>query len=165
MTVKEEKHLAKRTFSVTVDGKGRMTADLPSGTSSAPTNLTPEAIPSLLLELARQTLEQLSSDHEPTFVIVDDESDSYVQAAGSKDRLTIEWRQYATEESFEHFVAGRKQEPGDIVQVKTFYGVVDVNENECLQSEDGYAIFEAFIKSGERPSTYEWRNSTANFEN
>lgn len=165
MIVKEEKQITKRSFSVTVDGKGRMTADLPSGTSSAPTDLTPEAIPNLLLELARQTLEQLSSDHEPTFVIVDDESGSYVQAAGSKDRLTIEWRQYATEESFEHFVAGRKQGPGEIVQVKTFYGVIDVNENECLTSEDGQAIFEAFIKSGERPNAYEWRNSTASFEN
>jgi hypothetical protein len=126
-------------------------------------------VPNLICELARISLEELSIEHEPTFVIVDDETDSYVQAAGCKERLTVEWRQYdlkvagKSKETFEHFVAGLKQEPGELVQVKTFYGHVDVHENECLKSSDAQLIFEAFIKTGKRPDAYEWRNSTANF--
>lgn len=169
MTATEKRQTTTRTFSITIDGKGRMTADLPTITTMAErggveVELTPEVVPNLICEFARVALQELSIEHEPTFVIVDDESDSYVQAAGCKERLTVEWREYSSKDSFEHYVAGLKQTPGAAVEVKTFYGHVDVFENECLKSSDAKAIFEAFVKSGKRPDTYEWRNSTANFQ-
>lgn len=168
MAAADKSKTKERAFSVTVDGKGRMTADFPTITQTAKSGgvaieLTPEVVPNVVCELARVSLEELSVEHEPTFVIVDDETDSYVQAAGSRERLTVEWRQYKSKETFEHFVAGLKQEPGSVVQLKTFYGQVDVHENECLKASDAKLIFAAFIKTGQRPDAYEWRNSTANF--
>ena len=109
------------------------------------------------------SVDALTPQGGPGFLIVESATKDYVQAAGGDERFTVEWREYL-DDGFKHWVAGLEtgSEKRD-VKIKTNGCVVTVQANEVLSSDDAKQILEAFGKGKGRPATYEWRDTTATF--
>jgi hypothetical protein len=93
-----------------------------------------------------------------SFELVDREAwpQSFVQAAGSDDRLTIEVRK-AEDDMVQHFVIGRpgNVEGGHENEVITWNGCETVvMPNQVLDGDDARAIFVGYYLTGSVPAPY-----------
>lgn len=99
----------------------------------------------------------------PSFLILEDNSESYVQAAGGDGVFTVEWRDVAAA-NFTHWKAGL---PGSAsveeVAIPMNGHQIEVQGHERLGPADVVAILEAFRTGQPRPMAYAWRNITATF--
>lgn len=93
---------------------------------------------------------------EPTFVILADQTGSYVQTAGTPERLTVEWRRY-DKDSFRHFVAGHLNARAQEDYILASEGHVAVQSNEVLKLGEALQIFAAFTKKQLPLANFQWR--------
>lgn len=121
--------------------------------------------------LRRPTLRQILSSCEsltlrggPGFLVLEGPGEDYTQAAGGDGVFTAEWREYSGS-TFRHFVAGIRGRPSrrEIV-VPTNGFEVTVKENERLNTEHVRSILTAFANREGRPTSFAWRDTTAQFQ-
>jgi hypothetical protein len=91
---------------------------------------------------------------------------SYVQCAGSKERLCIEYRKLYGE-TYKHFVVGNKKNENSTsiiwTQINCKVGPIRIHDNEVLTIDDAIKIFKAFYEGKGLPEIYNLRNTTKQF--
>ncbi len=95
------------------------------------------------------------------FAILERDS-SYVQAAGSCERLTVEWRS-AGDFGFRHWVVGRDEMPGEFVEIQCAVGPIMVQASEILTADEAAQVFRAFLERTGIPERYRLRDVTSMF--
>ena len=99
-----------------------------------------------------------------SYFSLSDAGDSYVQAAGARSRLTVEYRCVASGD-FSHFVLGHAE--GDFekdVYINCRCGPVRVKKNEVLTIAEAIEIFVRFFEFHDTPSQFVLREVTAMFK-
>jgi hypothetical protein len=110
-----------------------------------------------------ETVDALTPNGGPGFLVLADERDDYTQAAGGPDGLTVEWREYSGE-TFRHWVAGTPDAPALAdIEIRTNGHVLMVKENEKLSSQQVKEILTAYVKREPRPNNFAWREITDKF--
>ncbi|GLC30615.1 hypothetical protein [Clostridium omnivorum] len=99
-----------------------------------------------------------------SFCILTADDESYVQCAGAKSKLTIEYRKY-TSKSFSHYVLSRQPIEDENISVRYSGGYITVKKNEALTSKDAVYIFERFLNTQHLPEEYNLRETTNIFSN
>lgn len=97
------------------------------------------------------------------FVITNPDTGSYIQCAGSAERLTAEIRKYGSC-GFRHYVIGKG---GNISPLKVVWttieskvGTIQVHDTEVLKIEDAETLFYSFYTTGDVPEVFTKRNIT-----
>lgn len=101
-----------------------------------------------------------------SFVILSSPSGDYVQTAGARDRLTIEYRRNAGQgpaASFRHYVLGRTDGGDGLAEIQCSCGPLTVQENEVLNLDDAKRVFRHFYDIGSVPDDFALRDMTATF--
>ena len=115
------------------------------------------------LEQLGETIGSLTPYGGPSYVVLQDERDDYVQAAGGNDALTAEWREYSGK-SFRHWVAGNLDQPSENdFRILTNGAHIMVKENEQLSASQVTEIIAAYAKRERRPDNFTWRETTEMF--
>lgn len=100
----------------------------------------------------------------PDFTVLELKDGSYVQCAGSKNRLTVETRTYGPERSFQHMIWGRSTCTGVKARIESIDGYIEVDASQILQMRDARIIIKAFIEKEEIPGTYISTDATFSFD-
>jgi len=111
-------------------------------------------------------IDRMSPHGGPGFIVLEKSDGSYVQSAGGDGSYALEWRDWLDDrlETFQHFVAGRQEEPGKDVRIPTNeFNTVAVKENERLSAADVKKIMGSFLRGEGRHPAYKWRDITLNF--
>ena len=95
------------------------------------------------------------------FVVLE-RGQSYVQSAGDRERLTVEFRQHSAP-SFTHSVLGRAPASDTLDRIEYRHGSIKVQANEVLGLADAVGVFRCFYASGTVPPDYLCRDVTAMF--
>jgi hypothetical protein len=82
-----------------------------------------------------------------SFYILESPKGDYIQCGGSKERCTVEVRQFH-DGGYTHFVLGRPGGSNKLTSVAMSDGGVKVQENEVFQHWDAIELFKRFL-SGE----------------
>ena len=88
--------------------------------------------------------------HIKSFFILTNDSGDFVQCAGARLRLTIEYKRLQSELS----VLGLNKENKYRISVNYSGGALSIQRNEVLTIKDAIKVFESFYKSGEIPESY-----------
>ncbi|HEX9997852.1 MAG TPA: hypothetical protein VGB45_11955 [Abditibacterium sp.] len=97
-----------------------------------------------------------------SFFILSRDDESYVQVAGAKLRLIVEFRHVANN-SFRHFVLGRHPSETKMVSINYSGGIIQLQKNEILQIENAIEVMFSFMQSGVIPPEYHLREITDDF--
>ncbi len=109
------------------------------------------------LEQLLENLGKLHGGHN-SFMVLNAEQ-SYVQCAGSKTALTIEYRQVFEENNFQHFVIGKGTPNLEVkTNVKFCGGDVEVCQSEVLNIKDVETCFAHFFQHQTLPEQYHQRD-------
>ncbi|NIK21608.1 hypothetical protein [Paenibacillus lupini] len=107
-------------------------------------------------------LEQMNNETS-SFCTLSLDDFCYIQCAGSKEEMTIEWR-YKTESGFRHFVIGRNQLIKIKRKVKYSAGGIIVRSNEVHNYKDALILFQVFFQQNDIHSLkYSFRETTEMF--
>lgn len=102
-----------------------------------------------------------------TFFVLTNDFGSYIQCAGSKDRLAIELREFESQNIFKHFVIGKGGNTNPLktiwTQIDCRVGPIRIHDNEVLTIKDAIDLFNIFFNSEKIPLTYKKRNVTKQF--
>jgi len=122
-------------------------------------NLLEEQDPNF--EFVSDFIRQMNSETSSycTFSLNDD---CYIQCAGSKTRLTIEYRE-PIEGGFSHYVIGVKSLLKIDSKVPYSGGSIKVKKNEIFNAEQAVEIFDSFINNNKIPENYTKRDTTLMF--
>jgi hypothetical protein len=111
----------------------------------------------------KASLLKIDPDSKSFFVLTDSESGSYIQCAGSLDRLTIELREQ-NGSCLMHYVIGKGdlKSPLNITWavIKCKVGPILVHDSEVLTISDAQNLFQTFLENREILSPYIKRNIT-----
>jgi hypothetical protein len=100
----------------------------------------------------------------PGFFILSRPDGSYVQTAGARLRLIVEYRKILGSGQFAHYVLGKHIEAAPKqTQINASIGVLNLMNNEILTVKDAIAIFREFYLEGTVPGTYILHDVTADF--
>jgi len=97
------------------------------------------------------------------FVILSRPDGSYVQCAGARLRLIIEWRKTITESEFKHVVIGKASDDHKATSINTSAGIIQLQRNEVLSVKNAAEVFQRFFDSGAIPESYVLRDVTDRF--
>jgi len=97
------------------------------------------------------------------FVILSRPDGSYVQCAGARLRLIIEWRKTITGSEFKHFVIGKTSDKHKATSINTSVGIIQLQQNEILSIKNAAEVFQRFYDSGTIPESYVVRDVTDKF--
>ena len=101
------------------------------------------------------------------FFILANDTSSYIQCTGDRERLCIELREI-NDNQFKHFVLGKPQNKNSLTTVWTeIYsrvGPIHIHENEVFNLADAIIIFELFYQGIDVPNTYCKRNVSKLFK-
>lgn len=97
------------------------------------------------------------------FVILIRHDGSYVQVAGSKLELTVEWRQVTGPYRFKHCVIGRPTGPNELTSINTSSGIIQLHRNEILTLKDAIELFKYYYGTGLVSDAWSLRDCTAMF--
>lgn len=100
-------------------------------------------------EIVCRELERLRSSG-PSFLALVAEGGSYLQAAGTAKRLTVE-AHFMTPEHPVHVVLGREGPPGRATTVVSSSGPIDVYASEVWSAQAAVELFHAFVTTGSIP--------------
>ena len=89
---------------------------------------------------------------------------SYVQVAGARLRLIIEYRDVSGDD-FRHFVIGRESENSKMASLHYSGGSIALQSHEVMQIGDAIEVFLSFLDGGTVPDSYRLRDITAEFVN
>ena len=106
-------------------------------------------------------LEALHPNHN-AYVILSRSDGSYLQTAGSKTNLTVEWRE-AKNTSFIHWVLGKGEIQEQTTLVHCDVGPITVRVNELLSLNDAKNAFFMFLAKGKVPKDFTLRDNTQLF--
>jgi hypothetical protein len=99
----------------------------------------------------------------PSYFSLTDASGSYVQTAGAKARLILEYRQVRGF-AFQHFVLGRAPEDSRPQSLNYSGGAIRLLTSEILTLKDALVVFRAFFVTRSIPTGYTLRDNTAMFK-
>jgi hypothetical protein len=88
---------------------------------------------------------------------------SYIQCAGSKQRLTVEVHSPAAEGGFEQWTVGVGPLTGQVTEIECAVGPITVDESHVLDIDAARELFRAFLTYGALPDNYV-RTRTIGFE-
>ena len=108
------------------------------------------------------SIESLTPNGGPGFLILESSNGDYVQSAGGNGRYLVEFRKYS-EGGFTHCCAGNLPEKTKIVEIPTNGFCVQLQENEVLVQEEVKTIFIEFLLSGHALNDFSWRDKTKDF--
>lgn len=106
-------------------------------------------------------LRQLSPDGRG-YVILTADDGSYVQVAGSRQELTIEYRQ-TIGTRFRHFVLGKRADETSDAELVTSVGTISLRSNEVLTLDDALSVCRHFFIDGAVPEQFTLRETTMIF--
>lgn len=114
----------------------------------------------------REALEELDPSGRG-FVILCGSDGSYVQVAGTREELTVEYRQ-TIGTRYRHFVLGNppaddRQSDDEPAEIHTSVGVVTVHRHEVLDLRRAVEICKLFFEDGAVPQQYALRDMTHQF--
>lgn len=98
----------------------------------------------------------------PSFFTLTSGTGSYVQVAGAKGRLIVEFRDVGGS-SFQHFVLGREPVNSERVSINYSGGAIQLLRSEVLALSDALQIFSEFLSAGSIPPSYALRDNTRMF--
>ena len=111
----------------------------------------------------QQALLRIHPTTKSFFVLTNQSTGSYIQCAGSAERLTVEMRIYASD-FFKHYVVGKggNKSPLKVIwsTIESKAGVVRVHNSEVLNINDAVTLFHSFFYTGDVPKAYTKRNVT-----
>lgn len=81
-----------------------------------------------------------------SFCILTANDESYVQCAGAKSKLTIEYRKYMGRK-FSHYVLGTPKEEKKEVSIRYSGGYIKVKQNEVLTNKDDEILPNCFART------------------
>ncbi len=101
----------------------------------------------VVVQTHNQLIEQLAKLHKRnnSFFILEDCRGNYVQCAGSKKALILEYRQVMDETSFRHFVLGKGSKALEIKEIAYSGETAPVVANERLSIADAEVCFLHFF--------------------
>ena len=97
-----------------------------------------------------------------SFVILGRSDGCYVQTAGARTGLTIEWREVDGEE-FHHVVLGLGEPAEDAVTIECSVGEIEVGKHELLTATEAEEVFKQFLSEGTVPARFALRDMTHQF--
>ncbi|MHC0039552.1 hypothetical protein [Pseudoneobacillus sp. C159] len=103
------------------------------------------------LETILKNLYEINSRTKSFFTLSNDSGD-FVQCAGEKLRLTIEYKHNKNLGTL-----GLEEENKEPTSINCSVGPITVQKNEVLTINDAINVFETFYKTGEIPTKYELR--------
>ena len=112
-----------------------------------------------------EDIERAIEDLDPranSFFVLDRSDGSYIQIAGSRLRLTVEWRDQGSNR-FVHSVLGKGAVVEDEVSIDCAVGPIRVKRHEVLTLEDAKVVFRRMLLSGAVSSGYTTRDVTQMF--
>jgi hypothetical protein len=109
--------------------------------------------------VVKRTLHMLGP-RGPAFVVLGSSDESYVQTAGDRRRLTIEFRQQNVG-SYAHYALGRAPLSEAFDRIEYRHGSIKVRTSEVLDLEDALRVFRCFYASGTVPQEYFRHDVTA----
>lgn len=111
----------------------------------------------------QQALLQIHPTTKSFFVLTNPGTGSYIQCAGSAERLTVEMRRYDAY-SFKHFIIGKggNKSPLNVTwaTIESKAGAIQVHDAEVLNVTDAETLFYSFYTTGDVPEVYTKRNVT-----
>ncbi|MFC4322025.1 hypothetical protein [Litchfieldia salsa] len=105
-------------------------------------------IESSTLKTIFQHLNEINPRLKSYFILTKENGD-YLQCAGSKLRLTIEYKQSET-----HSVLGIEKENKEPISINYSGGAISLKRNEILSISDALKTFETFFNTGNVPNEY-----------
>lgn len=101
----------------------------------------------------------------PSIFILTRPDGSFVQAAGSKTRLTVEARFMRANGGFQHVIVGVEDDDKELTHIAYSSGTLVVQKSEVLKLPDAQTIFSSFLRTGYIPMPYINRDVTKLYEN
>src|ERR1044071_4701924 len=92
-------------------------------------------------------IEQMISNLGPSshgFTTLSHKSRGYVQAAGAKLRMIVEYREIFDDGSFHHYVIGKAEMNDKETSISTSAGIIRLRSNEILNANLAVEVFRAF---------------------
>lgn len=108
-------------------------------------------------------IEKLHPLNHP-YLVLEDSNKDYIQCMAGDNGFVVEFRVYAENEVFKHFVVGRTDLSKTWYIISGKVGPVNVLGHEVLQVEDVKKLFTFFLLNNDIPSTYNRRNITKMFK-
>jgi hypothetical protein len=98
----------------------------------------------------------------PGYCILTKANGSYVQTAGTKVGLLVEYREIDGE-NFRHYVLGSQNADRSPTSVRYKQGTLDLLKNEVLLVHEAREIFVWYLATGQIPDGWNWRDITETF--
>jgi hypothetical protein len=114
------------------------------------------------IDVLEEAVTALDSKRGPSFAVLQSSTGNYVQAAGDRRWLTVEWREHPGGK-LRHLVAGHRPEDEREVLIMTLRGGLRIRRNEQLDARSALAIFRAFAAGEKPPEAFAWRDITSRF--
>ncbi len=99
---------------------------------------------------------------ENAYVILSDSDGSYVQVAGARLRLTVEFRE-RSKLGFIHWVLGSGDISDDLDSINCSVGPIEILKHERLCLDDAIRAFGSFLERGTVPASFTRRDDSARF--
>jgi|SRR5436190_7285818 len=96
----------------------------------------------------------------PSFVVLTRDDGSYVQTAGARLRLTVEYRQMLAP-GFRHYTLGKSPTDTRPTSINCRCGPIHCHMSESMTLSDAQAIFTEFHSSGRVPDGFVLRDRTS----
>jgi hypothetical protein len=104
------------------------------------------------------------SPNGPGYFSLTSDDGSYVQAAGARLKLTIEYR-HPDGDSFRHYILGRDDiSDRSCRQINSAVGQINLFANEVLDIDDAIDVFGHFLNCGVVPDRFLLRDDTERFQ-
>ncbi|MCC9603375.1 hypothetical protein LOC67_22730 [Stieleria sp. JC731] len=99
----------------------------------------------------------------PGYFSLTSDDGSYVQTAGARLKLVIEYRKLDGD-SFRHYILGRADSTERSArQINSAVGQINLWAHEVLDIDDAIDVFGHFLDNGAVPNRYELRDDTSRF--
>ena len=102
------------------------------------------------------------SPRGPSYFILSDDTGSYVQVAGARLRLTVEYRSNSRF-GFRHFVLGREGRPETMSSVNYSGGAISLQLREILSLPAALEVLRTLFLTGDVPAAFHRRETTGIF--
>lgn len=102
------------------------------------------------------------------FVVLTEESGSYLQCAGRPDNLTVEFREVQGD-AFKHYVLGEGENKSPMkvtwCPIECRIGSIMVHDDEVFTGDKAKSVMKAYLNSGQLSTDLRKRNVTKMFKN
>ena len=99
----------------------------------------------------------------PSFVVLSRDDGSYVQTAGAKLRLTVEYRQMLPT-GFRHYTLGKSPADERPTYINCRCGPINCHMSESMTLSDAQIILTEFLASGRVPDGFVLRDRTSEYD-